>query len=85
MGHHRRLGYTRVGHDQRPARIRLQVLTENWMVVRDVCAKKQNYVRFGQVLVRPWRSVATKRALISGHSARHAQSCVAVEILRSQT
>src|SRR5207302_10472269 len=38
-----------------------------------------------QVLVRSWGTVAPKRAFVTGHGARHAQGCVAVKIICSQT
>ena len=55
------------------------------MVVGDVCADQKNNVRFGEVFVRPRRSIAAKRALVSRDGAGHAQCRVSIKILGSQT
>ena len=51
--HHGGLGDARIGHDQRLARIRVQVLAQNRMIVGDIRADQQNDVGALQIFVAP--------------------------------
>ena len=53
-------GYARISDNQSPARVRVQVLAQNRMIVRNVRADQQNYVGLFQILVAARRPIAAE-------------------------
>ena len=65
--------------------IRFQILAENRVIVGHVRADQQDHVGALHVFIVAGRAVASKRKLVAGNGRRHAQSRVAVEVVRTET